>query len=361
MDNKRTWAQVNLDALAHNYHTIRAHVPAGTKVMGVVKADGYGHGAVAVSARLEAEGCEALAVSTMEEALALRAADITLPILIMGYVHPANVNTLIANNLALTVYSVAQAEALQENISDGKLTVHIEVDSGMSRLGFAWDNCEDVLQVCDMDKLDCVGLYTHLSSGDDTAFTAVQIERFTELYDKLKAQGKQFLFIHCANSLGVIYCRHAEAIFNMVRPGLALYGQNPSVLPLSLPLKPVMSLHSVAAQVKTIKAGEGISYDRSYIAPTDRRIAIVPVGYADGYPRALSNKAFAMIRGERVPIVGKVCMDMTMFDVTDVDGVCVGDGVELFGSGILIDELAEIAGTISYDIVCGIGKRVPRV
>ncbi len=364
---KRTWAQIDLDALSHNVCAIRRHLHPHTKIMGIVKADGYGHGAVAVALQLQQNGVDMLGVSNLNEAMQLRQAGLSLPILILGYTPPDACDTLLQNDLTQTVYSAEQAQALNAAALalGGRLTVHLKVDTGMSRLGFACDRDWDkLLAVCRLPALHFEGLFTHFSTADDAAFTSTQMARFVAVRQYLLDNGVKFYVTHCANSLAVL--KYPYTCFDMVRPGLILYGQLPSrLVDNALALRPVMSLHTVVSQVKRIGAGDGVSYDRRFIADGDRTIAVVPVGYADGYPRLLSGRAHALVNGARVPLLGNVCMDMTMFDVTGVDNVGLGSEVVLFGSQngqtLPLDELAAHSHTISYELMCQVGKRVPRV
>lgn len=363
---KRTWAEIDLDALAHNARQIRAHLHPHTKIMGIVKADGYGHGAVAVAALLQQHGVDMLGVSNINEAMQLRQHHITLPILILGYTPPDMATLLLNNNLTQTVYSQEQATALSTACTalQQTLPVHLKVDTGMSRLGFACDNINAIAAAHALPNLRCEGLFTHFSSGDDAAFTSTQMARFMAVRQDLVNRGIKFSVNHCANSLAVLQYPYTH--LDMVRPGLLLYGQLPSANAVnSWALRPVMSLHTVVSQVKRIRAGDGVSYDRNYIAPSDRTIAVIPVGYADGYPRLLSNRATALVNGQEAPFRGNICMDMSILDVTDIPDVCEGTPVVLFGSQngaeLPVTQLADQIGTINYEIICNVGKRVPRV
>ncbi|MCL2546652.1 MAG: alanine racemase [Oscillospiraceae bacterium] len=363
---RRTWAEINLDALRHNALEIRKHTHPHTKLMGVVKADGYGHGAVAVAELLRELGYDMLGVSNINEALQLRRADIELPILILGYTPPEAAKQLLDNGLTQTVYSQGQALALSQACQAQQCTlpVHLKIDTGMSRLGFQHNEIEAILAVCNLPNLDIQGLFTHFSSGDDKAVTLAQLDRFCGTRKKLRDLGENFYVAHCANSAAVLQypCTH----FDMVRPGVILFGQSPVQQTINgWELQPVMSLHSIVSQVKCVAKGEGVSYDRKYVAPSDRLVATVPIGYADGYPRALSCRGSALINGKVAPLLGAVCMDMTMFDVTDIEDVCEGTEVVLFGkqgdAELSLSNVAQEVGTITYEIMCNVGKRVPRV
>jgi len=359
---RRTWVRIDLDNLSFNFAAIRRRLHPHTQIMGVVKADAYGHGAVAVASQLQADGADMLGVSNFNEALQLRQAGIVLPILILGYTPPALTAALLENDLMQTVYCHEQARLLQMECRklNQRLKIHLKIDTGMSRLGFSCgDALGDLLDVCLLSEFDICGLFTHFSCADDPAFTSTQMSRFMAIRRELIKNLKKSYVTHCANSQAVIHYPYTH--LDMVRPGLILYGQMPSVpAENTWGLKPVMSFHSVISQVKAVRQGDGVSYGHRYVADGDRTLAVVPVGYADGYPRVLSNQANALIHGQFAPLRGNVCMDMSLFDVTG-SHASVGDEVVLFNEQMPLSLLADKADTITYEMMCSIGKRVPRV
>ena len=373
---KRTWAEIDLDALSDNFRKIRAVVRPDCNVMGIVKADGYGHGAVACAKMLKEEGASWFGVSNIEEAIQLRQAGIVEPILILSY-------TPVEETVRLSGYCLTQAvvnaeygrdlnaRAEQEGVT---VRVHLKVDTGMSRVGFVYRDAEqdektlaDMAEVARLPHLCAEGIFTHFAVSDEPdgeEFTRLQFARFTEAIEKLKERGVTFALRHCCNSAATL--RFPEMHLDMVRPGLILYGLMPSefMKPL-LPLRPVMSMKTRVSMVKDVPAGETVSYGRTYKTDRPTTIATVPVGYADGYSRKLSNKAVMLLGGKRVPICGRVCMDQSMLDVTDVPGVCTDMTAVAFGcdgdAEIPVEEFAAWSGTINYEAVCEIGKRVPRL
>ena len=365
---QRTWAEVSLDALARNLDEIRRLI-GGARLMAVVKADAYGHGAVPVSRLLREYRAEYLAVASADEAMELRRAGIRTPILILGFTPPALTPMLIENNLTQTIFDRKTAEAMSCAAAGcaRPLRVHLKVDTGMSRLGLVWRGeqtlCE-MVDMCRLPHLEYEGLFTHLvqSERPDDAFTSQQLSDFDGIRDSLAAANIKFSICHCANSGAMI--QYGKSHCDMVRAGLLLYGLTPGQ---DLPFdgQAAMTLYSVVSQVKEIGAGVSVSYGRTFTAHRPMRVAVVAAGYADGYVRALSGKASVLIAGRRAPILGAVCMDMLIADVTGIPEVCAGDPVVLFGPGqgsaIPAEELAGLAGTISYEIVCSVGKRVPRV
>lgn len=369
---RRTWAEVSLDAIAHNYGVIQKTVGEDVRVMAVVKADAYGHGAVAVARLLQELKADYLGVASLDEALELRRAGITRPILILGFTPVAMVPALIENELAQAVFDPDMARAMSAAAEGCKnpLAVHLKVDTGMSRLGIVWRDEEETLQelisLCRLPHLYFEGLFTHMASSEiaDDPENEEQIASFARLRGALEAAGVTFPICHCANSGAVI--QYAKARFDMVRTGLLLYGLLP-VAGMDCPfaLKPAMRLCSVVSQVKGIAEGATVSYGRVFRAPGPMRVIVVAAGYADGYPRVLSGRACVLVNGCRAPILGHICMDMLVADVTGLPDVRAGDTVVLFGeergSILPVDELAALAGTISYEMICSVGKRVPRI
>jgi alanine racemase len=368
----RTWAEVSLSNIEHNYKAMRARLREGTRFLGIVKADAYGHGAVQVAALLQELGCDYLGVACIDEARALRESGTTLPILIMGYTPPQFAHELLENNLTQTIYSTEMAEAFsREAAAAGKLLkVHLKVDSGMGRLGFICHGDRDpeaeIRRVLKLSGLDFEGIFSHFSVADvcGDPFTENQYADFNALVSRLeKSTGINFEIKHCANSGAMI--NYDWSYSDMVRPGLMLYGLYPGKETGGIDLRPVMELKTRIAQIREFTSGDTISYGRIFTVPSPRKIAVITIGYADGLHRILSGKIDVLVRGIRVPQVGRICMDMCMIDVTDVPDAAVGDVVTLFGrdgnNSISVDELADLAGTISWELLCAVSPRVPRV
>lgn len=368
---KRTWAEINLNALAHNYNTLRERIGSNVKFLGVVKADAYGHGSVQVSRLLEKLGADYLAVSSIDEAIELRHNGITMPILILGYTPKEEVGELIKNNITQDVTCKAKAlEYSEEAVKcNGTLKIHIKVDTGMSRLGYLCDGdyfdsgVEGICEGCELPGLMPEGIFTHFAVSDEPgeecrAYTKHQFELFTSVIDAVeKKLGKKFQIRHCANTGAV--AKYPETWLDMVRPGLLLYGYGEFAEELGL--KPVMSLKTTVSTIKTYPAGTAISYGGIYKTDKKTRMGVVPYGYADGFFRCLSNRYELMTSEGLVPQRGKICMDMCMIDLTDKMGVDVGSEVEIFGDNNPIEKMAELAGTIPYELTCAVSKRVPRI
>ena len=368
---KRTWAEINLNALAHNYNTLRERIGSNVKFLGVVKADAYGHGSVQVSRLLEKLGADYLAVSSIDEAIELRHNGITMPILILGYTPKEEVGELIKNNITQAVTCKAKAlEYSEEAVKcNGTLKIHIKVDTGMSRLGYLCDGdyfdsgVEGICEGCELPGLMPEGIFTHFAVSDEPgeecrAYTKHQFELFTSVIDAVeKKLGKKFQIRHCANTGAV--AKYPETWLDMVRPGLLLYGYGEFAEELGL--KPVMSLKTTVSAIKTYPAGTAISYGGIYKTDKKTRMGVVPYGYADGFFRCLSNRYELMTSEGLVPQRGKICMDMCMIDLTDKMGVDVGSEVEIFGDNNPIEKMAELAGTIPYELTCAVSKRVPRI
>ena len=372
---KRTWADVSMDNLEHNYHEILSHIPQGCRFLGVMKADAYGHGAVPVSQALADLGAGYLAVSNLEEAIQIRRAGIRTPILILGYTPPEYADSMVFMDVTQEVHSLDYAEALQAALSGTNyiLNVHLKLDTGMTRIGFfAYDAPETMAQleaVCRMPRLHVEGAFTHFSVADsrapaDVAYTKAQYARFTAMLDGLRAAGFPVELRHCCSSGATIL--YPEFALDMVRPGIATYGLAPSADAAGvLDLKPMMSLHTIIAQLRDVPAGTDVSYGRTYTTPRPIRMAVLPIGYADGLSRALSGKISFRIHGKDAPVVGRICMDMCMVDVSDIPEAAVGDEATLFGydeSGALLpcERISDALGTISYEVLCSVNKRIPR-
>ena len=373
---KRTWAEISLDNLEHNYRALRARTPQGCKFLGVIKADAYGHGAVPVSGTLSELGCEYLAVSNLEEAVQLRRGGIRTPILILGYTPPEYADTMVFMDLTQEIHSLDYARALEERLRGTNyiLNVHIKLDTGMGRIGFlAYGEHSELPQLAAFSQLTHLrveGAFTHFSAADsrredDERYTELQYARFTSALAELDGCGIRPALRHCANSAVTIL--HPEFSLDMVRGGIALYGCAPDVdCEGLLDLRPVMTLRTTIAQIRDVAAGTPISYGRTFTAPRDLRMAVLPIGYADGLSRGLSGKVSFRLRGQDVPVIGRICMDMCMVDITSVPDAKVGDELTLFGydedgARVPVERLAQASGTISYEILCTLSKRIARL
>lgn len=367
----RTWAEIDLDALVHNFDIIKKEA-TGAKLMAVVKADAYGHSARIVAPILEQHGADAFAVSNIEEAITLRGCGITRPILILGYTPVSMAAQLYLNDISQCVYSPEYAAALSKRAcADGvKVKVHIKLDTGMSRLGFdcrdeKLSGIEEAVTAARLKGFVFEGIFTHFAVSDRTetsedGFTDKQYFRFCTAAERFEKAGLRPKYRHCCNSAA--FCLDSDKHFDMCRPGIILYGLTPSSdLKLKENFVPVMTVKSVVSMVKTIKKGDTVSYGRTFTAEKEMKIATVTAGYADGYPRLLSNKGYVLINGKRANIIGRVCMDQMSVDVSDIDNVKQGDEVILFGKTLPVEELADMCGTINYEIICGISPRVPRI
>ena len=367
---RRTWAEIDLDALAHNYQAARRRIGPGVRYLGVVKADAYGHGAVQVSRKLAELGCDYLAVSSLDEARELRRGGVETPILILGHTPPEMVGELLRWRLTQTVSALAKAEEFSAAAVElgGTLKVHIKVDTGMSRLGFLVRDghfsggVDAIEKACALPGLDAEGIFTHFSVSDSDAaedrdYTMEQFRVFTAVTEALAERGRRFPLRHCANS-GAL-ARYPETFLDMVRPGIALYGCGEDAL--TCGMKPVMSLKSCVSTIKVFDPGTFISYGRTVRTNERCRVGVLPIGYADGLFRGLSNRAAVQTAQGPAPILGRICMDMTMIDLTNLPEVHVGDAVEIFGTRQRIDSLAETLGTIPYELTCAVSKRVPRL
>ena len=370
MDNRgRSWAEIDLGAIAANVQAIRRQIGATVQMMAVVKANAYGHGALPVARQALACGADYLGVACLEEALELRGAGIDAPILVLGYVPKQNFKEAIAEQIELTVFDLSSARALSVVAQQTGRTahIHLKLETGMGRLGFNADakSVDVLLSIADLAGINIKGLFSHLASADerDKSFARQQLSIFHAFVERLEQRGLFIPVKHIANSAAIMEL--PEAHLDMVRAGIILYGLLPSeaVDRNILELRPAMRLMSRVIFIKDIAAGTSISYGRSYISPEPRRVATVPIGYADGYSRGFSNRAAAVIRGKRVSLLGKVCMDQCVFDVSELETVEPGDEVILFGGlqdGITAEEMADLIGTIGYEIVCMPSGRIPR-
>lgn len=360
-----TWAEINLGNLSYNYEQIKKILAPKTKIMVTIKADAYGHGLVPVAKRLLSSRVEYLAVASIDEGIRLRQANIKLPILVLGAILKSDIEPLFRDNLtpALCTEDLAIALNNRAGYFKRKINVQIKVDTGMGRLGVLYnDALRFVKKIHKLKFVNIEGIFTHFALADtDRDFTLYQIDLFKRLIAKLKESGIHIPLVHTANSMGIIGYKNSH--FNMVRPGLAIYGLYPAEN-LKIKLKPVLSLKTKIIYIKNVPRGYGISYGHDYVTKKETKIVTLPIGYGDGYPRNLSNQAPVLIKGRRFKISGRVCMDQLMVDVGDFR-VKVGDEVVLIGfqgkNKISAEELARLSGTISYEIVCGMGSRIPRV
>ncbi|MDP4152196.1 MAG: alanine racemase [Bacillota bacterium] len=369
----RTWAEVDLDAIVHNFQLVRGLVGSSRKIMSVIKSDAYGHGAAAVAKRLIKEGTDYFAVADLDEALELRQNGIDIPILILGYTDPRCASVLAKNKIEQTVFCKRYAKELSDSaaLQNCSVTVHIKADTGMNRIGFACQ-CEEIMEDCANEieeavKYPCLsvkGIFTHFAISDEPKkeFTKQQFERFIKLIHILEIRGVTFPLRHCANSAAII--NFPETYLDMVRPGIMLYGLAPSPDSPYDKLKPAMTIKSTIAFIKTLKCGQTVSYGRTYCAEKDLKVAAIPIGYADGYPTAMSSKGKVIVSGRRTSVLGRVCMDQMIVDISDIDA-SQGQTVTVMGTEgdetVSADEIALIRGCINYEVVCGVARRIPRV
>ncbi|NDI34676.1 alanine racemase [Chengkuizengella sediminis] len=363
-----TWAEISLDALHYNLTRFQEILPNHMGIMAVVKANAYGHGAVEVAKQAILSGAQYIAVAFLDEALELRNSGITAPILILGYIPPEAVELAIQHDITLTVFQDETVEALCKIRNHEPIKVHIKIDTGMGRLGVRYENAIPFIEkVLQLDGVEIEGVYTHFANADeeDKTYTLEQYQLFKGIVDYFKQKNITFSIIHTGNS--AIAIDLPEYSYNMVRLGISMYGLYPSteINHHKVDLKPVMSLKTKIVHSKVLPSGSGISYGTRYFTKNDEQIATLPIGYADGYSRMLSGKVDALIRGRRVPVVGTICMDQCMINITGLDNVKLGEEVVLFGKQgneqILVEELADQLDTINYEIVCMISHRVPNV
>ena len=368
---KRTWAEIDLDNLAHNFGVIRKQVGPDARMLGVVKADAYGHGAVRVAKKLERLGAAYLAISNIEEAAELRNGGATLPILMLGYTPAEQGERIVRLDMTQGVPNLDIARAYDEAAARaGKpMKVHIKLDTGMGRLGFQCDDAHfeeslrDILAVLKLKHLDVEGVFTHFAVSDEdapehVAFTEWQHERFVRMIDAVESAADfRFRLHHCCNAGGI--ASYPEWASDMVRCGIILYGTGD--LAERMGMKPVMRLKTAVSTVKDFDADTSVSYGRTYFTDRPARIAVLPIGYADGLHRALSNKLTVLTPYGEAKQVGRICMDMCMIDATDLPELKPGDEVEVYGGHMLCETAAKACGTISYELLCAVSKRVPRV
>ncbi len=369
--DKRTWAEVDLDAIAHNIKEIRKITNPNSKIMAVVKADAYGHGFLEVTKTLLENGADRLAVAVLQEGKQLRSRGVTVPILILGASGEESVEDLINFDITPSVFTYEFAKELSYAAErKEKVTkIHIKIDTGMSRIGFlAGDNNEEIvdeiLKISRLPYIEIEGIFSHFATSDeaDKSYTLLQYERFMDVCDKLEDKGLHIPIKHICNSAGIMM--YPEMHLDMVRPGVILYGMYPSdeVDKSRLNLIPAMTLKSTVTHVKEVEEGRGVSYGKEFITSKKMKIATVPIGYADGYLRKLAHEGKMIVNGEKVAIIGRICMDQCMIDVTNVHTIDTGDEVTIFGrEGVTIDDLAAWLETINYEVSCVIGKRIPRI
>lgn len=372
MRPQRVYAQIDLEAISHNVRESMKKVGPDVKVMAVVKTDAYGHGAVEVAQMLSGIGVYGFAVATVEEGVELRTSGISQPILVLSHVFPDEYNKAINHHITLTVFAYENAAEIDAAAKalDTKAKVHVAVDTGMGRIGFqpTEESVEEIQKICALPNLDAEGVFTHFACADEADKTSRnrQIHKFLDFTAKLEQAGCHFRIRHMANSATVM--EEIGDYLDMVRIGITMYGLLPSdeVDKTKMELRPAMSLISHVAHVKTVGPGFTVSYGSTYTTTAPQTtIATIPVGYGDGYPRLLSNKGYVLIHGQKAPIVGRVCMDQFMVDVSGIDDVAQNDEVVLVGkqdgAEIRVEDLSELCGRFNYEFVCDINKRVPRV
>ena len=372
---RRTWAEIDLDNALFNFEQIKQKA-AGRAIMPVVKADGYGHGANMLAKLYEDNGADGFAVSNINEAIKLRKFGIKKDILVLGFTPIKYIQQMYAFNITQAVYCLDYAKQLSDTAGQNSFVIkaHIKVDTGMCRIGFDvrhGDFCDfNEIEAClKLPNLNFEGIFTHFSSADsideaDVEFSDNQYALFTETVYRLKQNGHNFKLVHCCNSAATALRDTDNG--NLVRPGIILYGFSPSYgLDLGFPLKPIMSVRSAVSMVKTIREGDAVSYGRTFVADREMTVATVPIGYADGFPRLMSNRGFILINGKKAPIIGRVCMDQLTVDVTEIENVDIGTVVTVIGrdgeNEITFNDIANVCNTISYEIMCNISIRMPRV
>ena len=368
---QRTWAEVDLDAIAHNIREIRKITNKDAQIMAVVKADAYGHGFLEVTRTLLENGADRLAVATLREGEQLRSRGVRVPILVLGALMEDDIEDYINFNITPNVFSYETALAISYIAEKKEIVtkIHIKLDTGMTRIGFLTgeDNSrvvDEILRISRLPYIEIEGIFSHFSTSDeyDDSYTRLQFGRFMDVTEQLEKAGLHIPIRHICNSAGIMM--FPEMHLDMVRPGVILYGMYPSdeVDKSRLDLRPAMTLKARITLVKEVEKGRGVSYGKEYITDRVTKIATVPIGYADGYLRALAAEGKMMVHGQKVPIIGRICMDQCMIDVTNVNNIERGDEVVLFSdTGITVDDLAKWLRTINYEVTCVIGKRIPRI
>ena len=363
--------EINLDNLAYNIKNLRKYTDKSTLIMAIVKANGYGHGAISASKVFLENGADRLGVSIMPEGMELRKEGIKAPILILNYTPPSQYENLVQYDLIQNIYSYEDAKKLSDVAISLKkdATIHIKIDTGMGRIGFYPNNksIEAIIKISKLPGIKIEGIFTHFAKSDerDKSFTDLQFKRFMDVVKRLEEKGLYIEIKHASNSAATLDIKKYN--LNMIRPGLLLYGHYPSeeVNEENLHIIPAMTLKSNISHIKTISKGSGISYNHLYIAKDRTKIATLPIGYADGYSRMLTGKAEVYIKGQRTKVVGKICMDQLMIDITGIEDVKIGDEVILFGyeeeNCPSVEEIASWLGTVNYEVVCMMSRRVPRI
>lgn len=368
-ETRPVWAEINLDNLAHNIKEVRKHTKEDALVTAVVKANGYGHGSVEISRTFLDNGADRLAVAILTEAIELRKGNIAEPILILGYTPPVQYGKVLEHDLIQAIYNYEEAKLLSNKAVEvnKKATIHIKLDSGMGRIGFlpTKESIEDILKISELPNIYIEGIFTHFAKADETdkSHTKGQFEKYINMVNALEDKGLNIPIKHVSNSASIIDL--PDYNLNMVRAGVMIYGFYPSdEVKKDIELKPAMTLKARISHLKVVPQGTGISYGQIFVTDKESKIATIPIGYADGFTRMLTGKAEVYINGKRAKIVGKICMDQCMIDVTHIEDVKLGDEVVIFGSNPEhphADEVAAKIGTINYEIVCMVGRRVPRV
>lgn len=369
-DIRPVWLEINLDNIANNVKEIRRIIGDNTMIMASTKANAYGHGAIEVARTFIENGVDRLAVSIIQEAIELRKSSILAPILILSYTPMYQMDKIIEYDLIQTIYNYNDAVHLSSLASNkGKMVkIHIKIDTGMGRIGFLpnEESIKEILKISKLSNLEIEGIYSHFSSADefDKTFTNLQFNRFMNVINRLKDEGLNIPIKHISNSGAILDL--PDYNLDMIRPGIILYGYYPSdeVNKNIIDIKPAITLKSKVSNIKKVPANTGISYGQTFFTSRESVIATIPIGYADGYSRMLSGKTFVYVNGWKVPVVGRICMDQMMIDVTDIDEVNIGDEVILFGYGNgypQIEELASLLGTVNYEILCMMSRRIPRV
>lgn len=368
----RVCARIDLDAVEYNLDMMKQNIKEETKMIGVIKTDGYGHGAVQIARYVmeEKDYIWGYAVATLDEAVLLKKNQVKKPVLVLGCIFPDQRDIMIEQEVRMTCYTLEMAEDISKRAQklNQKAYIHIKLDTGMSRLGFqiTEESVEEICRIASLSNLVLEGMYSHFATADETdkTFTKKQLERYLWMKEKLEERKVTFPYYHCSNSAGIIDVK--EANMDLVRAGISTYGLYPSneVEKKNVPLKPALQLISHVAHVKWVESGTPVSYGCTYVTKRRTRIATIPVGYGDGYPRSLSNKGYVLIRGKKAPILGRVCMDQFMVDVTDIDAVTFQDRVTLVGTDggedLPVEVLSDLSGRFNYEFVCDLGKRIPR-
>ncbi|MFI3170865.1 MAG: alanine racemase [Eubacteriales bacterium] len=368
----RGYATINLDSIQQNIESMKSNLHENTQMMLIVKADGYGHGAIPVAKTFESiDYIWGFGVATLDEGIILRNAGITKPILILGCVFPEQYAEVLQHDIRINIYNEEMAQEISRlaKLANTSVHMHIKIDSGMTRLGFLCndESLDSIEAISKLDNVILEGIFTHFAKADeeDKTYTNLQFEAFLHMINSLEARNIFFELKHCSNSAGII--DHPECNMDIVRAGISLYGLYPSeeVLDTQVPLVPALSFISSIASIKEIKAGTAVSYGGIFKALQDMKIATVPIGYADGYARSLSNQGYVLVNGRKAPIIGRICMDQFMIDVTAIDDAAFMTPVVLIGESdgvkLPVETLSEISGRFNYEFICGINKRIPRI